>query len=158
MTNDSMIKILLVDDDEDCRLMFQDAVKDANIKNDIYEVGSGEEALDFVFKRGKYHDAPTPGLIYLDIDMPGMSGQEVLKRIKSDKMLHNIPIVMLTNLNDEKEKLAAAQNGANSYTVKSSDPLKFIATIIEATNYWLCIHQHVHYNGQKGIESHAENI
>ena len=145
MTDDSLIKILLVDDDEDCRLMFKDAIKDANIRNDIYEVNSGEEALDFIFKRGKYHDAPTPGLVYLDIDMPGISGQEVLKVLKSDERVHKIPVVMLTNLNDEKEKRTAAQNGANSYTVKSSDPLKFISTIIEATNYWLCIHQHFQY-------------
>ncbi len=146
MKEKDLITILLVDDDEDCRLMIKDAIKDANIRNDVLEVSSGEEALDFIFKRGKYHNAPTPGLIYLDIDMPGISGQEVLKAVKADGPASKIPIVMLTNLNDEKEKLIAAQNGANSYAVKSSDPLQFISTVIEATNYWLCIHQHVRYN------------
>jgi len=146
MENGKMIKILLVDDDEDCRLMIKDAIRDANIKNDVFEACSGEEALDFLYKKGKHHNAPTPGLIYLDIDMPGMSGQELLKMIKSDEKVGKIPVVMLTNLNDEKEKAIAARNGANSYTIKSSDPLKFISTVIEATNYWICIHQHVRYS------------
>lgn len=158
MTEETMIKILLVDDDEDCRLMIRDAIRDANLKNDVHEVSSGEEALDFIFKKGKHKEAPTPGLIYLDIDMPGISGQDVLKKIKSDEKTKNIPVVMLTNLNDEKEKLMAAQNGANSYMVKSSDPLNFISTVIEATNYWLCIHQHIQYNGVSEKHEYAEKI
>jgi len=144
------ITILLVDDDEDCRLMIRDAIEEAGVQNNVYEVSSGEEALDFVYKRNGYEDAPRPGLIYLDIDMPGMSGQEVLKKIKSDDRYKDIPVVMMTGLNDEKEKLEAARNGANSYTLKPTDPVEFMKTVIEATNYWIYIHKRPHVDGDEG--------
>lgn len=140
--NNELVKILIVDDDEDSRLMIIEAIREAGVQNEIYEVSSGEEALDFVYRRGKYKDAPRPGLIYLDINMPGMSGQEVLKTLKSDPKYKDIPIVMVTGLVDEEEKREAARNGANSYTIKPSDPLEFMKTVIEATNYWIYIHQH----------------
>jgi two-component system response regulator len=143
------INILLVDDDEDCRLMIRDAIEEAGVKNNIYEVSSGKEALDFIYRRGGYEDAPRPGLIYLDIDMPGISGQEVLRAIKSDERYKDIPVVMMTGLNDDREKLEAAKNGANSYTVKPSDPVEFMRTIIEATNYWIYIHQRPNVDGDE---------
>ncbi|MDZ7262914.1 MAG: response regulator [candidate division KSB1 bacterium] len=136
------IKILLVDDEEDSRLLIREAIEEARVSNGVYEVGSGEEALDFLYRRGKYTNAPRPGLIYLDIQMPGMSGQEVLKQIKSNEDFKDIAVVMMTGLDDSEEKKLAAQNGANSYTVKPSNPEEFLRTVIEATNYWLKIHRY----------------
>lgn len=136
-----LIRILLVDDDEDCRLLIKDAMREGNIFNEVYEVSSGEDALDFLYHRGEHRDSPRVGLIYLDIQMPGMSGQELLKALRADDAFENIPIVMMTNLRDDREKEEAAREGANSYTIKPSDPAEFIRTVIEATNYWIGIHQ-----------------
>ena len=136
-----LIRILLVDDDEDCRLLVRDAMRQGNILNEVYEVSSAEEALDFLHRRGEHRDAPQVGLIYLDIQMPGMSGQELLKVLRGDESLKKVPVVMMTNLCDDREKETAARAGANSYTIKPSDPEQFIHTVIEATNYWIGIHQ-----------------
>lgn len=141
MEKPNLIRILLVDDDEDCRLMIREAMKEGNIDNEVYEVQSGEEALDFLYRRGRYADAPRPGLIYLDIDMPGISGLDVLKELRSNEEFRTIPIVMMTNLDDDREKIQAARLGANSYTLKPANPVRFIQTVIEATNYWISIHE-----------------
>lgn len=135
------VNILLVDDDEDCRLLIRDAITDGRIENRVYEVNSGEEALDFLYRRGEHTDAPRPGLIYLDIRMPGLSGQEVLKELRKDGEFSDIPIVMMTTLEDDKEKEMAARNGANSYAVKPEDPVEFVKTVMEATDYWIWIHK-----------------
>jgi two-component system response regulator len=136
-----MIRILLVDDDEDCRLLTKDALKRGRIMNETYEVGSAEEALDFIYHRGSHADAPKVGLIYLDIQMAGMSGQELLHVLREDDNLKDVPIVMMTNLRDDREKEAAARAGANSYTCKPADPEEFVHTIVEATQYWIGIHE-----------------
>ena len=141
MERPSLIRILLVDDDEDCRLMIREAMKEGNIENEVYEVRTGEEALDFLYHRGKYAESPRPGLIYLDIDMPGISGLDVLKELRSNEQFRTIPIVMMTNLDDDREKIQAARLGANSYTLKPTSPVRFIQTVIEATNYWISVHE-----------------
>ena len=138
---DDMVGILLVDDDSDCLVLVREAIKEVNILNPVYEVTSGEEALDFLYRRGSHARAPKIGLVYLDVEMPGLTGQEVLKALRSDRRFDRLPIVMMTGLEDDKEKSEAAQNGANSYTVKSNDPAEFLNTVVRATNYWVAIHE-----------------
>ena len=70
------VNILLVDDDEDCRLLIRDAIMDGRLDYPVYEVSSGEEALEFLYRRGEYADAPRPGLIYLDITMQVSAGRK----------------------------------------------------------------------------------
>src|SRR5215212_53132 len=74
--NDQPITILLVDDDPDCRLLIRDAIAECKVSNE-------QEALDFLNRRGKFANAPRPGLVYLDIEMPAMDGQATLKAIKA---------------------------------------------------------------------------
>ncbi len=136
-----MITVLLVDDDADCRLMVREAMQDGGFEHRVFEAASGEEALDFFFRRGPHRDAPVPDLVYLDIDMPGMSGLDVLKEIRSHEEFRAIPVVIMTNLDDDREKSLAAQYGANSYTLKPNDPLQFVQTVIEATHYWTHVHR-----------------
>ncbi len=136
-----IISILLVDDDDDCRLLVRDAIESANVKNEVFEVATGEEALAFVHRLPPFADKPRPGLIYLDIDMPGISGLDVLKQLKGEAETEDIPIVMMTAMDDDKEKVEAAHLGANSYCVKPTDPFQFIETVIKATDYWLTIHK-----------------
>src|SRR5437762_5069835 len=92
--NDQPIAILLVDDDPDCRMLIRDAIAECKVSNDVHEVGNGLEALAFLRRQGPHASAPRPGLIYLDIEMPGMDGLETLKQIKADPNLRDIPVVM----------------------------------------------------------------
>src|SRR5437588_7452827 len=114
------LTILLVDDDEDCRMLVRDAIAECKVCNSVVEAKNGPEALDFLRRSSTGADpsAPRPGLIYLDIEMPGMDGQTVLKQIKADPALCDIPVVMMTGVSDEQQMRAAAANGANSYTIK----------------------------------------
>ena len=138
----SPITILLVDDDPDCRLLIRDAIAECKVSNSVYEASNGMEALEFLQRRGKFADAPRPGLIYLDLEMPGMDGQATLKAIKADPELRDIPVVMMTGVCDEKEMKTAAANGANSYTVKPANVEQFLRTVLASTSYWLTIHQY----------------
>lgn len=141
MPESAQVNMLLVDDDEDCLMFIHAAIEDGNIRNPVYSVTSGEEALEFLYRRGKHADAPDIWLIYLDIEMPGMSGQDVLKALRSDRSFDHVPIVMMTGIDDDNEKLEASRNGANSYTVKPHDPAEFMRTVIQATRYWIDIHK-----------------
>src|SRR5688500_12501879 len=136
------ITILLVDDDPDCRMLLRDAITECKVSNSVFEVSNGKEALDFLKRRSPYTHAPRPGLIYLDLEMPHLNGQETLKQIKADPELRDIPDVMMTGVADEKEMKVAMENGANSYTLKPANVEQFIRTVLASTSYWLTIHQY----------------
>jgi two-component system response regulator len=139
--NQERISILLVDDDADCRMLIRDAISECKVSNQVYEVATGQEALDFLYRRGQYANVPLPGLVYLDIEMPGMDGQETLKRIRANPDFRDIPLVMMTGVADEAQMRLAAANGANSYTIKPANAEQFLRTVLASTNYWLTIHQ-----------------
>lgn len=141
------LTILLVDDDADCRLLIRDAIAGCRVSNAVYEASDGQHALDFLQRVGQFRMAPRPGLIYLDIEMPGMDGQTALRQIKADPALRDIPVVMMTGVCDEAQMRLAARNGANSYTLKPANAEQFLRTVLASTNYWLTIHQHPHSGG-----------
>lgn len=136
------IVILLVDDDPDCRCFVRDAITEGKVSNRVYEVSNGLEALQFLQRKGGFATAPRPGLIFLDIEMPGMNGQELLKQIKCDPNLRDIPVVMMTGVSDESQMAQAMANGANSYTIKPANAEQFLNIILQSTAYWLTIHQY----------------
>jgi two-component system response regulator len=136
------ITILLVDDDADCRFLIREAIAECKISNTVFEVPDGKAALDFIFRRGDYRGAPRPGLVYLDIEMPGLSGQEVLKQVKASVDHRDIPVVMMTGVSDRNQMKEAARNGANSYTIKPANAEQFLKTVLASTNYWMKIHQY----------------
>lgn len=138
----SPITILLVDDDPDCRMLLCDAIAECKVSNSVFEVADGYEALRFLRREGEYANAPRPGLIFLDIEMPGMDGQTALRHIKSDSDLRGIPVVMMTGVSDEDHMKTAMANGANSYTIKPANAEQFLRTVLASTNYWLTIHQY----------------
>ena len=135
------ITILLVDDDADCRMLIRDAIAESKVSNQVFEVENGRAALDFLYARGAHAGVARPGLIFLDIEMPGMDGQATLKQIRSDPQFREIPIVMMTGVCDEQQMQLAAANGANSYTIKPANAEQFLRTVLASTNYWLTIHQ-----------------
>ena len=140
------IAILLVDDDPDCRMLIRDAIDESKVSNRIYEVSDGREALQFLRRQGPYADAPRPGLVYLDIEMPALNGVETLKQIRASDEFRDIPVVMMTGVSDERQMLEAAAAGANSYTIKPANAEQFLRTVLASTNYWLTIHQYPHHH------------
>jgi len=132
--------ILLVEDNPDHVLLIKEALAVNNIINEIRVVEDGEEALDYLFGRGQYADpqmSPRPTLIILDIKLPKMDGQEVLKTIKSDPGLKDIPIIVLTTTTQEEEIIKSFKNGANSYVTKPIDPQEFFDKIKNLKVYWM---------------------
>lgn len=142
MRDDQPITILIVDDDPDCRMLIRDAIDECKVSNAVVEAGNGIEALRFLRREGEYRDAPRPGLIYMDIEMPGLDGIETLRRVKDDPSLRDIPVVMMTGVSDEEQMRRAAAFGANSYTLKPASAEAFLRTVLASTSYWLTIHQY----------------
>lgn len=140
------ISILLVDDDPDCRLLIRDAIEGSKVSNEVFEVCDGAEAMEFLRRRGRYAEAPRPGLVYLDIEMPRMDGLDTLRQIKQDPQLRAIPVVMMTGVCGEQEMQRAAALGANSYTLKPANAEQFLRTVLASTNYWLTIHQYPEFH------------
>ncbi|HVX83787.1 MAG TPA: response regulator [Phycisphaerae bacterium] len=139
------VPILMVDDDPDCRQLIRDAIEEASrgpVAPRVYEVSTGEEALLFLRREGKYGDAPRPGLVLMDIEMPGMGGQEALRTIRRDRRFADMAIVMMTGVTDDEQKRLAMANGANSYTNKPTDAERFMRTVACTADYWLRIHQY----------------
>jgi CheY-like chemotaxis protein len=140
--DDGSVVILLVDDDSDCRMLIRDAIAECKVENKVVEVANGKEAMEYLQQRGKWRGAARPGLIYLDIEMPGLDGQATLKEIKADPKLREIPVVMMTGVCEEDQMRLAMSNGANSYTLKPACAEDFLRTVLSSTNYWLKIHQY----------------
>jgi CheY-like chemotaxis protein len=141
-TDDGSVVILLIDDDPDCRMLIRDVIAECKVANKVVEFANGNEAMEYLRQRGKWKGAARPGLIYLDIEMPGLNGQATLKEIKADPKLREIPVVMMTGVCEEEQMHQAMANGANSYTLKPACAEDFLRTVLSSTNYWLRIHQY----------------
>lgn len=133
------IDILLVENDEANVRITLRAFDRATLKNNIHVVNDGQEALDFIHHRGKYQEEkkfPTPDLILLDIDMPGLDGFEVLKKLKSDSEYGFIPVVMLTTSEEEEDVLRSYKNGAAGFITKPLDYKDFVKLVEGFNLYW----------------------
>jgi CheY-like chemotaxis protein len=131
--------ILLVEDNQDDIVITKRAFAKGRILNILYVVQNGEDAIDFLRKEGKFKDAPTPTLVLLDLNMPKVTGFDVLEQIKGDKQLKSIPIVVLTSSERDKDIEEAYKRGCNSYIVKPVNFENFIKTVVEIKEYWLSI-------------------
>lgn len=115
------IVILLADDDEEDRMLACDALAESRLSNDITCVTDGEDLMDYLHRRGKYAppaDAPRPGLILLDLNMPKKDGREALREIKSDPELRQISVVVLTTSKAEEDIYSSYDSGASSFISK----------------------------------------
>jgi CheY-like chemotaxis protein len=134
------VNILLVEDNPDHAELTLKALKDGNLLNAIAWVKDGEEALDFLYHRGRYADpttAPRPELILLDIQLPKVDGHEVLRRIKADEALRAIPVVMLTTSEREDEIGQSYKAGANSFVSKPVRFADFVEKVKSVKLYWV---------------------
>jgi len=142
MGNGQIVPVLLVEDDLEDIEIAERAFKKGRIANPFYTVRDGEEAMEFLRQEGRYSgpvDAPRPGLILLDLNLPRLDGREVLRLIKTDPDLHRIPVVVLTTSSEEADVLGCYDDGANTYVTKPVEFEKFLQAVVTIGEYWLCI-------------------
>jgi CheY-like chemotaxis protein len=132
--------ILLIEDNLDHAKIVKRSFEDHQVANHIRHVVDGEEALDYLFRRGEYSDpvtSPRPSVIILDLRLPKIDGLVVLKEIKESSELRRIPVVVLTTSEAELDKAMAYDYHANSYLVKPLDFEKFTRLMKDLGFYWL---------------------
>ncbi len=128
--------ILLVEDSPEDFETTQRAFRRSGLKNPILRCADGDEALDFLFQRGSHADSPRPGVILLDLNLPGTDGREVLSEIKASDDLKQIPVIVLTTSADERDVQACYLAGASSYIQKPVDVEGFMKAIERLNDYW----------------------
>jgi two-component system response regulator len=132
--------ILLVEDNDDDAELAAMAFHRANITNPLIRVRDGLEALDYLFGRGKHAErdvSDLPAVTLLDLKLPKISGLDVLKAIRADERTKHLPIVILTSSNEDKDRLGAYDQFANSYVLKPVDYDQFVASALQLGLYWL---------------------
>jgi len=132
-------EILLVEDSEDDIILTEEAFKECGYALRIHEVVDGEEALHFLRRTGVHQEAPRPHLIILDLNLPRKSGLSVLKEIKADELLKEIPVVVLSTSNMERDVQASYQHYANCYIIKPSDVSVFFDIIKQMMRFWFSV-------------------
>jgi CheY-like chemotaxis protein len=136
------LHILLVEDDPGDVLMTQEAFEHHKITNPLHVVTDGVAAMEFLRGRGRYADAPRPGLILLDLNLPKMDSREVLAEIKSDESLRSIPVVVLTTSSAEEDILRSYNTYANAYVTKPVDLLRFMDVVRQIEDFFITVVQH----------------
>jgi CheY-like chemotaxis protein len=136
-------RILLVEDDPRDVELTLTALDDYKLANEVVVCRDGQEALDYLFARGKFSDRANenPAVILLDLKLPKVDGFEVLQQIKSDERLRMIPVVMLTSSHEEKDMMRSYRLGVNAYVVKPVDFHEFINAVKELGVFWAVINE-----------------
>lgn len=138
------IEILIVEDNpQDAELTLR-ALRKQNLANKIHLVEDGEEALDFVFCKGKYCDrslSKSPRVVFLDLKLPKISGLEVLHEIKSNPLTKSLPVVMVTSSREDPDIKRAYELGVNSYVVKPVNFNDFLNVMSHTGLYWLIVNE-----------------
>lgn len=133
------IDILLVEDNPGDVRLAREALKESKVRNNIFVVEDGVEAMKFLRRQGKYEDKPRPDLILLDLNLPRKSGREVLAEVKSDDNLKRIPVCVLTVSRDEQDIIRAYNLHANCYITKPLDFEQFMNITKSIEEFWLTI-------------------
>lgn len=133
--------ILMADDDPDDRMLAKEALTENKLANDLYFVEDGEELLDYLHQKGKFtsENAPRPGLILLDLNMPKMDGREALKEIKSNSSLRKIPVIVLTTSKAEEDIIRSYELGVNSFITKPVTFDELVEVTRQIGRYWFGI-------------------
>jgi CheY-like chemotaxis protein len=135
--------LLLVEDNPNDVELTLSALKEAHLANEVVVANDGEQALDFLFRRGQHagRTTPNPAVILLDLKMPKVDGHEVLRQIRGDPYLRLIPVVVLTSSREEKDLYSSYDKGANSYVVKPVDFEEFIEAISKLGVFWAVLNE-----------------
>ena len=133
------IEILLIEDNPGDVDLTKEALQDAKVRNHLHVVDDGAKAVDFLYKRGEYADAPRPDIILLDLNLPKKDGRQVLEEIKADPELAEIPVVILTTSQAEEDILRSYQLHANCYITKPVDFKQFMHVVKSIEEFWLTV-------------------
>ena len=136
--DDSRVILIVEDSPEDYEATVR-GLRSSGVANPIFHCEDGDEALDFLLRQGKYTDpekSPRPGIILLDLNLPGTDGREVLSEIKKTDDLKKIPVIVLTTSSDERDVEQCYANGASSYIVKPVRFSGFMEAIQRLKDYW----------------------
>jgi two-component system, chemotaxis family, response regulator Rcp1 len=133
------IELLLVEDSEPDVRLTMEALHEAKVKNRLWVVEDGVEAMAFLRQEGRHAQAPRPDLILLDLNLPRKDGRQVLKEIKGDESLKRIPVVVLTTSKSEEDVLRVYDLHANCYINKPVDFNRFMEVVKSIENFWLTV-------------------
>ena len=140
MTNrQSNTLVLIVEDSDEDYETITRAFKKSGMGNPVVRCGDGDEALDYLRRRGKFADGkdfPFPGMILLDLNLPGTDGYEVLEEIKRDQDMKKIPVIVLTSSSDQRDIDRCYASGANSYMRKPVSFEGFVEAVQRLKEYW----------------------
>lgn len=133
------IQILLVDDSAGDVRLAREALRESKVPNVIHVAGDGVEAMRFLRREGAWAGAPRPDLILLDLNLPHMSGREVLAVVKSDPELKRIPVVVLSISKREEDVVLSYNLHANAYITKPIDLQQFLKVVRSIEDFWLTV-------------------
>lgn len=140
---DRLQRILMVEDDPRDVELSLTALEQYNLANEVVVAGDGEEALDYLYRRGKFMGRANgnPAVILLDLKLPKVDGLEVLERIRADEALKLTPVVVLTSSREERDMVASYKLGVNAYVVKPVDFHEFVNAVKELGVFWAIINE-----------------
>lgn len=139
----SLRPILLVEDNPNDVELTLGALRQANLANPIVVAHDGDEALDYLFRRGRHagRSGPDPSVVFLDLKMPGTDGRQVLQSVRQSTALHHLPIVVLTSSREEADLLETYRLGANAYVVKPVAFESFVAAVSKLGFFWALLNE-----------------
>ncbi|MGI8742200.1 MAG: response regulator [Bryobacteraceae bacterium] len=136
-TKTGTIHILIVEDNQADIYLIRASLSMGKIPKYLSVVTDGEEALNFLTRAGQHHNAPRPDLILLDLNLPKMDGREVLERIKEDRDLRQIPVLVLSTSRSDRDVRSAYEHHANCYLTKPSELDEYLDVVHAIESYWL---------------------
>jgi two-component system, chemotaxis family, response regulator Rcp1 len=135
------IEILLVEDSLSDATLTMRNLEQGKLANRVHWVEDGEAAMEFLRQQGEYAQVPRPGLILLDLNLPGMNGRELLQIVKTDPGLHTIPVIVLTTSDNQADISFVYEMNANCYVTKPIDIGEFVQTVQLLSTFWLTLVQ-----------------
>ncbi len=139
MFQNRSIEVLLVEDNPGDVRLTKEALREGKVRNNLYVVEDGVEAMAFLRREGRFEGAVRPDLVLLDLNLPRKDGREVLEEMKGDASLRNIPVVVLTSSQAEQDILRAYDLHANCYVTKPVDLDQFITVVQSIESFWFTI-------------------
>jgi CheY-like chemotaxis protein len=133
------VEILLVEDNPADVRLTREALRRGRVANTLHVVDDGDKALAFLRREGEYADAPRPGLVLLDLNLPGLDGRDVLAEVKADPSLRRVPVIVLTTSSAERDIAASYDLGANCFVSKPVALEEFLDVVRSFDAFWLTV-------------------